>query len=175
MEHFLSLLSKCGIETLVDVRSKPYSRFCSHFRKKPFREKLEGLGIRYLFMGDRLGGLPTDESFYDDEGYVLYSRMAESPEFKDGLEHLVKLATESVTAIMCGEEDPSACHRRLLVGRVLHRQGISVKHIRKNGEIQIEDDAPDDDSSQASLFGSGKGDEWKSRKPVAGRGSRTRS
>jgi hypothetical protein len=40
---------------------------------------------------------------------------------------------------MCAEEDPTSCHRRLLVGRVLHSSGELIHHIRRDGSIEPED------------------------------------
>ena len=42
--------------------------------------------------------------------------------------------------MLCSEEDPSHCHRRLLVGRVLRQRKIEVQHIRGDGTVQAEDE-----------------------------------
>lgn len=39
---------------------------------------------------------------------------------------------------MCGEEDPTICHRLLLVRRALVGQGSTVYHIRGDGRIETE-------------------------------------
>jgi uncharacterized protein (DUF488 family) len=41
-------------------------------------------------------------------------------------------------AIMCSEEDPAHCHRRLLVSKVLLDRGVTIAHIRRNGRVEIE-------------------------------------
>ena len=66
----------------------------------------------------------------------MYSRVAESPLFLKGIEHLEEVGKASRVAIMCSEEDPTACHRHLLIGRVLAQQGINLLHIRGDGHIQ---------------------------------------
>jgi uncharacterized protein (DUF488 family) len=74
-KDFLALLKKFGIEYLIDVRSQPYSRFHPQFRQNELKHFLEQNGIRYVFMGDELGGRPKDPSCYDNEGKVDYEVM----------------------------------------------------------------------------------------------------
>jgi uncharacterized protein (DUF488 family) len=47
-------------------------------------------------------------------------------------------------ALLCSEEDPTKCHRRLLVGRALGKRGIVVWHIRGDGSVQTEGEESDD-------------------------------
>jgi uncharacterized protein (DUF488 family) len=77
---------------------------------------------------------------YDAEGHVLYSEMANSDRFRSGLEHLLKLADENHVAMMCSEESPVDCHRRLLITRVAEEKGAEVRHIRGDGACIAERD-----------------------------------
>lgn len=43
---------------LLDVRGSPYSKFKPEFSKEVLQLRLERARIRYLFMGDTLGGSP---------------------------------------------------------------------------------------------------------------------
>ena len=138
LERFLELLRQHRIEVLADARSHPYSRFAPHFDASSLKEAVIGAGIKYLFMGKELGGRPEGDDFYDAEGHVLYWRVAESNLFLDGIVRLENGITKHRVAIMCSEEDPSACHRRLLVGRVLKTRGVQLEHIRGDGRIQTE-------------------------------------
>lgn len=56
LERFLGLLEGYEIETLVDIRSNPFSRFSPHFNQPALKAAVEGLGLLYLYMGDGLGG-----------------------------------------------------------------------------------------------------------------------
>jgi uncharacterized protein (DUF488 family) len=85
-----------------------------------------------------LGGRPKDPSFYDQDGHVLYWKVAKSGAFLRGLERLEDLVCEGDVAMMCRQEDPTDCHRRLLVGRVLRQRGIPMRNIRGDGEVQEE-------------------------------------
>lgn len=138
LETFLDLLRQHGIEVLVDVRSHPYSKFASHFEAGSLRKAVVDAGMKYLFLGKELGGRPVGDEFYDAEGHVLYSRVAESPLFLEGIRRLETGVSKYRVALLCSEEDPSGCHRRLLVGRVLATRGILLDHIRGDGRVQTE-------------------------------------
>jgi uncharacterized protein (DUF488 family) len=71
-EDFLTLLKDFGIEYLIDIRSQPYSKFNPQFNQNDLKFFLERNGIIYVFMGDTIGGRPTDTSCYDKEGKVDY-------------------------------------------------------------------------------------------------------
>jgi uncharacterized protein (DUF488 family) len=137
---FLNLLKQHAIQVLVDVRSRPYVKYATHFNREPLKAALAGTGIEYLFLGRELGGHPADAQFYDGEGHVLYERLAESPVFLEGIRRLENGARRRRVAIMCSEEDPASCHRRLLIARVLAARGIVLDHIRGNGRIQTEEE-----------------------------------
>ncbi len=138
LETFLELLRQYRIEVLVDARSHPYSKFAPHFDAPSLKQAVIGAGMKYLFMGKELGGRPDGDDFYDAEGHVLYWRVAESHLFLDGIGRLETGITKYRVPLMCSEENPSACHRRLLVGRVLTTHGVQLEHIRGDGSIQTE-------------------------------------
>jgi len=140
LERFLALLRENEIEVVVDVRSNPRSRFAPHFNREALERSLGNQGIEYLFLGAELGGRPAGDEFYDDDGHVLYSRVAETEAFRSGIERLVSEGRRARIAAMCSEEDPTTCHRRLLVARVLTELGVHVVHIRGDGRIQSEDE-----------------------------------
>jgi uncharacterized protein (DUF488 family) len=162
LEDFMEVLQRVGIESLVDVRSQPVSRFSPQFNRKRLADSLEQLGMHYLFMGDALGGRPSGREFYDANGYVLYNRLAETPEFKAGLARLMKMVEAEPVAVMCAEEDPAGCHRRLLVGRALADLGVSMLHLRRGGAIEAEESFGR--SHQLTL--DAELQEWRSRRPV---------
>ena len=72
--EFLTLLKNFGTEYLIDVRSQPYSKFNPQFNQHDLKFFLERNGIKYVFMGDSIGGRPKDTSCYDDEGKVDYEK-----------------------------------------------------------------------------------------------------
>jgi uncharacterized protein (DUF488 family) len=174
-EAFLDLLRENGITVIVDVRSSPYSRYTPHFNKGPLSQALLLAGIDYLFLGDRLGGHPAAVDLYDLDGFVLYDRLAESAAFREGIDRLLQRLTVGRTALLCGEEDPTHCHRRLLIARVLSRAGIEIRHLRDDGQIQTETELAVRESlsqqqhRQMSLFASEDVRPWKSTRSVSPR------
>lgn len=136
----LDLLRRHGIDVVVDVRSHPYCRYATQFNTDVLQQTLEDAGIRYLFLGKQLGGRPGGSEYYDDEGHVAYSRVAEAPFFLEGVERVQNGAETYRVCLMCSEEDPACCHRHLLVGRVLAGRGMSVLHIRGDGAVQSYDE-----------------------------------
>jgi len=140
MDEFLALLKQHAVEVLADVRSQPHSKYVPHFDSAKLQRAVEGTGVQYVFLGRELGGMPEAREFYDAEGHVVYSRIAASEPFRHGIARLLEGIRKYRVAIMCSEEDPANCHRRLLVGRVLMEQGVSVKHIRGDGRIQLEEE-----------------------------------
>ncbi len=79
--EFVGLLRHYSIQFLVDIRSQPYSRFKPEFSKEQLEKQLKQCGIRYVFMGDTLGGRPNDRTCYVD-GKVDYARLREKPFYR---------------------------------------------------------------------------------------------
>lgn len=138
LDAFLDLLHLHQIEVLLDTRSAPYSRFAPQFNRDALRAAVLGQGIKYGFYGRELGGRPEGGEFYDAQGHVLYSEVARSQPFQDGLARLMQGTQQYRVALLCSEEDPNVCHRRLLITRTLDGLGVSVIHIRGDGRLQTE-------------------------------------
>lgn len=157
LQTFLANLRGHGIQVLVDVRSKPFASYTPHFNKDQIEAAATASGLRYLYLGRELGGRPDNPGFYDDEGYVLYDRIAATEGFQAGIKRLLDgLAKGYSLALTCGEDNPRACHRRLLLGRVLREQGVAVAHILSNGTLIAEAELLDEERrapKQLSLFG----------------------
>jgi hypothetical protein len=137
-ETFLHLLKSHGIQVLIDTRSAPFSRYSPQFNRDSLKAAVQEAGIKYGFYGRHLGGRPDNEAFYDETGRVVYSQVAKSFLFNEGMERLTRGLQKFRTALLCSEEDPNICHRRLLVSRVLFEQGIDVYHIRGDGRLESE-------------------------------------
>lgn len=169
-ENFIALLQRHGIASLVDVRSAPYSRYVPHFNRPELEDAVERRGIRYLYLGDELGGRPPGDEYYDALDHVLYSRVARAPFFLRGIERLVDEGAEYRAAMMCSEEDPTNCHRHLLIARVLEIQGVRVVHIRGDDREQTEEDLkPAPTLWDAEPSSAEEAAEWKSIRPVSRR------
>jgi uncharacterized protein (DUF488 family) len=170
LESFLSLLQRHSIQSVGDVRSAPYSRWVPRFNRYELKDAVERAGIRYLYLGEDLGGRPEGDEFFDERGYALYYRVPAAPFFAQGLERLAGEAALHRTAVMCSEEDLTNCHWHLLIGRVLDRRGPRVLHIRDDDREQSEDELNPAPDVWATVAGPDEEDEtWKSIRPVSRR------
>ena len=134
-ESFVPLLQDNAIEILVDARSNPVSRFAPFSNSRTLPDLLERENIEYIYLGGTLGGKPVDESFYDDKGNPDYRSMRAEETFQDAVDQVVSMARRSNLVLMCSEEDPSQCHRLLLLGPALEEaMGLKMLHIRATGE-----------------------------------------
>jgi uncharacterized protein (DUF488 family) len=135
LQEFMAALTTNRIEFVVDVRTAPYSRFKPEFSKDLLQYELERAGVRYLFMGDTLGGQPKDPACHVD-GKVDYDKVRDQPFFQEGLERLRKaFAQQRRVALMCSEGRPEQCHRSKLIGEALITAGIPVCHIDEDGSL----------------------------------------
>ena len=166
---FLSLLQSEQIEFVIDVRSFPYSKFAPHFNREDLERAIQAAGMRYIFLGEVLGGRPEVDEHFDDGGHALYGEMAKLPGFQDAIDRLVDGANEHRLAVMCSCGKPDDCHRRLLVGKVLTDQGVELAHILPSGEVQPETFVPIGPAGgQELLFGENE-ISWRSTQSVSRR------
>ena len=164
---FIELLEIAGLKHVVDVRSRPFSKFTPHFNHSKLESALKELGISYTAMGESLGGRPSEPSMYDLEGYVLYGEMAKSIRLQTGISHLLEIASRQRTVVMCSEESPVDCHRRLLITRLLAGKA-EVIHLRGDGSSISENELKStlELSTQPPLFTLEEVEQWKSIRPV---------
>jgi len=113
---FAKHLRKYDIKILVDVRSRPYSRFAPQFNRTALEMNLPKIGVKYVAKGQNLGG--KDENI----------------DFEQNIQWLCQQARkEQNVAIMCSEALYQKCHRHLLIEPLLKKQNIEVIHILKDG------------------------------------------
>ncbi len=138
IEQFIELLHRYKIGFLIDIRSQPHSRFNQQFSKDTFEKVLRQHHIRYVFMGDTLGGRPNDSTCYAD-GKVDYSKVREKAFYQQGINRLHTAWEKQISvALMCAELKPQECHRSKLIGNTLCDQNIAVAHIDGTGELKTQ-------------------------------------
>lgn len=151
IEKFLALLKQHEIGLLADVRSQPYSRYNPHFGREALKQAVMADGIKYVFLGDRIGGKPADSSLLLPNGKVDYDKLSATEVFRNGIDQLLQLADTNTVSFMCAEADYKHCHRYWLITRTLVERGVEVQHILHTGEI-VSSNAAEFESSQLSLF-----------------------
>lgn len=139
-EDFIAILNEYEIDTLVDVRSQPYSRYAPDFSKDRLSTILSHRGIEYHFMGNSLGGRPRDGQCYtyspQRKKKLLDAKKCEAKAlYRDGISQLKQaLSTGRRIVIMCSELEPHECHRGYVLGKTLDSDEIAVTHIGRYGE-----------------------------------------
>jgi len=110
--ELIEKLKENKVSILVDVRSKPYSKYNPQFNRELFSQVCRNKGIKYLYRGRNLGGLL--ENTYYDEAIAELKKMAEGGE---------------VPCVMCSEAKPEDCHRQSKLQPSLESIGCEVSHI----------------------------------------------
>ncbi len=126
------MLQGHGVRRLVDVRTVPRSGHNPQFNREELSRALHARRLHYRHM-PALGGLrrPRRDSVntaWRNESFRGYADYMQTSEFQDALKHLIELAGEEPTAIMCAEAVPWRCHRSLIADALLVR-GIEVLEI----------------------------------------------
>ena len=141
IEEFVGLLQQYDIKFLVDTRSQPYSRYNPDFSKDALERRLKQASIRYIFMGDTLGGRPRDDASYQEDGRVDYEKVAEKEFYQKGISYLHTAWNKQLRIVlMCSEAKPQACHRSKLIGKTLGKQNINVAHIDETGAVKTQEE-----------------------------------
>ena len=130
LQAFMRILKSYKVNYIVDVRSSPYSKYCPNFNKNVFEIELAKNDISYKWLGNALGGRPSDDSTYDENGIVDYVKLVKTQLFLSGIKELEELSVINNVAIMCSEQDPIKCHRFLAISRELARREFRVVHIK---------------------------------------------
>ena len=118
IEDFIVVLKSHQIDFLIDIRSRPYSRYKPEFSKQALQRSLQQQGIRYVFMGDTLGGQPDDPACYDEDSKVDYSKIKDKEFYARGIGRLRRAWQNQLRVIlMCSEGKPEMCHRSKLIGQ----------------------------------------------------------
>ena len=134
-EEFLVLLRQHDVTAVADVRSAPYSRFNPQFNRDVLAGALDAEGIRYVYLGNELGGRSRGLKSYKD-GRIRYERVRRTKSFRNGLVRVVDGAARHRIALMCVEKEPLDCHRTLMVSLALDEKGVGVAHIHADGHLE---------------------------------------
>ena len=137
IEEFISILEAHGIHRLVDVRTIPKSRRNPQFNRESLSASLPKVGIDYFHLPG-LGGLrhtrkDSINTGWRNASFRGYADYMQTAEFAENLNHLIELAAQVPTAIMCAEAVPWRCHRSLIADALVAR-GIAVMEILSAGK-----------------------------------------
>ena len=136
IEELIKQVNYFNIQTLIDVRSKPYSKKNPQFDKLELENSLKRNKINYLYLGEQLGGIPSDLTCYT-KGKVDYEKIGKKDFFIEALQTLILASQQQINlVIMCSEGNPAQCHRTKLIGEALRKSGIILNHIIRMGIVK---------------------------------------
>ena len=141
VDEFVARLRANEVDSVVDVRSVPFSRYTPQFNANELRHVLRSHNISYLPMGSEFGARPSDPALYLAGGRVSFEAIAASELFLSGLIRVEQGMDKGYRpALMCTEKDPIDCHRTILVARAFATRGTCVTHILADGTSETHAD-----------------------------------
>jgi uncharacterized protein (DUF488 family) len=145
-QTFLERLREAGVGLLVDVRQRRGVRGSEYAWANSARLQamLAGAGIAYRHRKELAPTTELRQLQYredDRQGVGKRSRTQLAREYREryiaeilnlaDLDAVVaELPTDRVTALLCVERDPEACHRSLIAERLAAQHGLAVIHLR---------------------------------------------
>ena len=117
ISDFINILKEHNVTVLVDIRRFPKSKYPA-FEKENLKSILEKNGLKYVFLGESLGGFVKG-------GYEKYMK---TQKFRDGFKVLLDLIEKETVMLMCREKKSKYCHRRF-IANLLEKLGVKVIHL----------------------------------------------
>lgn len=132
LDTFVAMLRSNDIDHIIDVRTVPRSRHNPQFNLDVLPDSLETVDIAYTHFPE-LGGLRKTRADSPNLGWRNvsfrgYADYMQTPEFKHGVERVMKLALRERCVLMCAEAVPWRCHRSLIADALTVR-GLQVEDI----------------------------------------------
>ena len=130
VEKLIEMLKHYNINTVVDIRGTPYSKYNVQYNKETIANTLKEEGFLYIYMAKEFAAQRESKASYNKEGYSDFEKVIIEKDFLMGIERL-KVGCEKGynIALLGAMQDPIRCHRSILVGRALREHGFNVNHI----------------------------------------------
>ena len=129
--EFFTLLERAGVKRIVDVRLNNISQLAGFAKKDDLQFFLERLGIGYLHLPilaptqDMLDAYKKEKGSWADYEKKFLALMHERQ-----IESHVKKEVLDEGCLLCSEDTPEHCHRRLVVEYLREKWGtVSVVHL----------------------------------------------
>jgi uncharacterized protein (DUF488 family) len=138
-EELLEMLRSFKIQVVADIRSFPGSKKFPYFNKEILQNTFPENGVEYFHI-KKLGGRrkvnrDSKNTAWRHIAFRGYADYMESPDFKEGIKELEKIALQKRTAFMCSEAVWWRCHRSM-VSDYLKANGWKVMHIMATGKAE---------------------------------------
>lgn len=137
------LLTRAGVQHVVDVRRFPGSRHNPDSRREALQDWLPACGIGYRWE-ERLGGrrrLTAEEDAHSPDPwwrvdqFRAYAAGTRTQAFVEAMEQLIVEAEERCTVIMCSEAVWWRCHRRIVADVATLRYAVPTRHVMHTGRL----------------------------------------
>jgi uncharacterized protein (DUF488 family) len=145
LETFLAAVHDGDVGLLLDVRQRRGVRGREYAWANSLRVQaaLRAAGVAYEHHRELAPTTALRQLQYREDdrmGVGKRSRTVLAPEYRmryteeilDGVDLgalVARLPTDQVTALLCVERDPEACHRSLIAARMAERHGVRVTHV----------------------------------------------
>ena len=140
-DKLIDMIKKYDINCVVDIRETPYSKYNTQYNKEAFNESLRNSGFVYIYMGKEFGAKRTNKDVYTQEGYADFEKVAKEDIFLKGIDRLKKGCQMGYRIVLLGAmQEPIRCHRSILVGKTLNKEGFDVKYIMHEGNLAYQQD-----------------------------------
>src|SRR5260370_9567611 len=104
LADFLAVLVQHAVKAVCDVRSRPGSFRFPQFNREPLGAGLAPVSIRYEFLGDTLGGRPSDPRAYHEDGRFHHTARRHPLDFSSFLDRAISLSTNPTSLMLSATE-----------------------------------------------------------------------
>jgi uncharacterized protein (DUF488 family) len=141
VDQLLDMLRYYDINCVVDIRGTPYSKYNVQFNKETIAKTLAENGFIYIYMGKEFAAQREDKKLYTEEGYADFEKVIYDKDFLNGIERLKVGCKKGYRIVIMGAmQDPINCHRCILLGRALKKEGFNIKHILNDYKLASQED-----------------------------------
>lgn len=131
IDGVVGALRAAGTELLIDVRAVPQLRKPG-FSKRQLAAGLDEAGIRYLHLvglGTPKPGRDAARAGRPDRMEAIFREHMTSDRAQADLAQARGLARDARVCLLCFEQDPAQCHRRLVAEMVQAETGQEIVHL----------------------------------------------
>ena len=131
VDALVKTLVDAKVEVVIDVRAVPLSRK-PVLSKNELAARLQEAGIRYV--GLKHLGTPAEGRHAARKGHIgemtrIYKTQLESDAAQSEMQDAVKIAQSQPCCLLCFENDPDTCHRKITGDRITAITGQDVVHL----------------------------------------------
>ena len=140
IQDVLTALETAQVNLLIDVRAMPRSRKPG-FSKRQLAAGLDATGIPYLHLqglGTPKPGRDAVRAGHPEIMEAIFREHMTSDQAQAALSLAQALARETRACLLCFEQDPACCHRRIVAEMIAAQTGQEVVHlISETGDTKL--------------------------------------